>query len=297
MCKHILFNNFNIAIDLPLLADFAARSEYENDGFGYILRTDKGGIEWMKSICLAEFYLQLGQRLSAGDVKTLVVHHRTSTNKQGVDYAHPFEFNGHYLTHNGVVQVPGKHNTETSNDSEALLHHLIKTQWDTETISGYFSCFVLTHNTTTVLVDDIAPIYSNGRVFSSHKLSDDMQSIMLEKIVFDVNGLEISREYIKTTKTNYGLDKRSLSLGSGSGKSSPGAWDYESNWLDLDNSPQHNDKINLLLDCLSQHDIREIMQAGSAHRQIQAIISIGETLGLDLSQEDAVEALDLFDIA
>jgi hypothetical protein len=213
MCKHILFSNFNKSTDLETLAVFSDMT-HENDGYGAIIRTKSGKIKTLKSLNQGSFYLKLSSAISANDVESLVVHHRTSTNGDGIEYAHPFDFLGHYMTHNGVVSVPGKHDTRTTNDSEALLHHLVKTGYDTESIRGYFSCFILTSELTRVLVDDTAPIYSDGRVYCSHKLGKNFSRIALSNLTLDRNG-NTRTQPIVVTKTDYGREKVGLSLGGG----------------------------------------------------------------------------------
>jgi hypothetical protein len=210
MCKHILINNFQLS-DLQTIGRFAAMTS-DQDGFGAILRTKAQGIETLKSLSEGQFYVELTQRLLRGDIQTVVVHHRTSTNEPGIDYAHPFEFQGNYLTHNGVVDVPGEHETKTKNDSEALLHHLIKSEWETDTIQGYFSCFVVNQVQTFVLVDALAPIWKSGRVYSSHKMTDDAERITLKLIEIDLEG-NTSERPIEVTESRYGFDSAYLSLG------------------------------------------------------------------------------------
>lgn len=210
MCKHILIRDFSTK-DIELVSEFTSRT-HDRDGFGAIIRDQDGGIHTLKSLDIGAFYLDVGRWIQSGHVKDLVLHHRTSTNGAGLDYAHPFEFRGNYLTHNGVVSVPGSHDTKTQNDSEALLHHLIKTDFDTAGISGYFSCFIFNAQSTTVLVDDSAPIYSDGRVFSSHRLVDSWLKIEKKRLVFDLSGNLTSFD-IALTKSDYGYDKAHLSLG------------------------------------------------------------------------------------
>lgn len=212
MCKHILINQFNPKTDFDILTQFNAKT-FDNDGFGAIIRTDRNKIETFKSLDKGDFYIRLIRRAMAGDIRSLVVHHRTSTNELGIDYAHPFEFRGNWLTHNGVVNVPDKHDTATTNDSEALLHHLIKSDFDTKSISGYFSCFILNPESTTVLVDAIAPMYGDGRVFSSHKLSDNAALIQCKRITMSIDGVVLSESDIEVSESRYGLDKAHLSLG------------------------------------------------------------------------------------
>lgn len=283
MCKHILFNNFNSNTDFEIIKEFARRSQNESCGYGYVIRTTNGDIEWTKNLSVESFYFDLGQRLALGDVATLVVHHRTSTNKAGVEYAHPFEFKGHYLTHNGVVSVPGKHNTKTTNDSEALLHHLIKTNWDTETISGYFSCFVLTNDKTIVLVDDIAPIFTDGRVYSSHKLGDDWYSIQLTRLTLDVSGELIDVRDIKTTKSTYGYDQMGRSLG---------GYTFDIEQTDAN-------RVYDLVDILSDQEI-EYIRLSSRHNQVLTIKELAlELCGYQLTDKEvdtALEAIDFLQI-
>lgn len=216
MCKHILFNNFDPKTDLETLQNFAAKT-YDRDGYGAVFRLDDNRIETLKAIDPHVFYLNLGMIIAENQIKDLVVHHRTSTNKLGLEYTHPFEFQGNYLTHNGVVDVPDVHDTKTQNDSELLLHHLMKTNFETKTIEGYFSCFILNERETTILVDETAPIYTDGRIFSSHDLSeskeDEWHKVTLKKIVIPADGSDATISDIEVApRSNYGMDKAHLSL-------------------------------------------------------------------------------------
>lgn len=212
MCKHILITSYKYS-DSQYIERFLELSQRETDGYGFIIRDVSGKLTTYKDLGAAQFYLKVGQWLNSGYVKDIVIHHRTSTNEPGLDYAHPFEFQGNYLTHNGVVSVPGTHMTKTKNDSEALLHHLIKTGYDTKSISGYFSCFILNKQETIVLVDGIAPMYTNGRVFSSHDLSHAKSSFRrIEKVKMTYDG-KWQSEPIEVTESSYGWNQSYLSLG------------------------------------------------------------------------------------
>lgn len=210
MCKHILFNQFNPKTDIKTLEDFADKT-HDRDGFGAVLRLPGGEIITLKSLSLAGFYRELGEILATSTPETLVVHHRTSTNKGGLDYAHPFEFQGVFLTHNGVVSVPGNHETKTENDSEALLHHLIKTGFDTVSIKGYFSVFMVSAYSTRIIVDETAPIFTDNRVFSSHKMGETWKKITKKMILIENGKTKTSK--IELGVSDYGFEKRGLSLG------------------------------------------------------------------------------------
>ncbi len=215
MCKHILINNFKLDTDLDILTQFADMTS-DNQGYGAILRYKDGGITTLKSLSWTGFYIGLTKELTERPPQTLVVHHRTSTNGHGIEYSHPFEYQGHFLTHNGVVDVPGKHKTATQNDSEALLHHLIKTKYETASIQGYYSCFVLTKTDTTVLVDNMAPMYTDNRVYSSHKLADAFYPIDSQRLTLDLAGTLIGQVEIDLAPwTGYGSNVKHLSLGTG----------------------------------------------------------------------------------
>jgi len=247
MCKHILIRQYEPKNDSELLKEFC-RLTYDNDGYGAIIRTDENAILTLKSLNVGSFYFDLSSLLSKVNVIDLVVHHRTSTNKKGLEYAHPFEFQGNYLTHNGVVSVPDQHDTLTENDSEYLLHHLIKTEFNTQTISGYFSCFILNQDTTTILVDNTAPMYQlNNRVYSSHNLFESMQKVTLSKIDHFIIDERIIETPIQVTASSYGMNKASLSLG----------------WNDSDRyTPSKNyyfDSVDAFFSMLSYNDENEIL--------------------------------------
>lgn len=281
MCKHILITNFKKE-DMTSIYRFADLTS-DRDGYGAIARMKNGEIKTIKSLNIAEFYTKLAG-IVALKVSELVVHYRTSTNERGVDYAHPFEFQGNYLTHNGVVTVPGKHETKTRNDSEALLHHLIKTNYDTESISGYFSCFILNDTGTTVLVDDTAPIYTDGRIYCSHNLNGEMKSVALKKIVISAG---ISKEkIIKVTKTSYGLDKSYLSLGSGSYKHQFYGEDYS------DLKDTYYDKgADAFFTYLAPSDERHIENCLTYREAKDMIKMLADEMCIQLTKKDVKEVL------
>lgn len=271
MCKHILFNRFTLA-DLSLLKKFNELT-YENDGYGCIIRTSHNTLEAFKALDLASFYMDLSLRVSRGDVVSLVVHHRTSTNSPGIDYAHPFEFEGHYLTHNGVVSVPGKHTTKTKNDSEALLHHLIKSDYETKVIQGYFSCFVLSRDETTVLVDDTAPLYTDGRVYCSHALTNEFTRLTKVKLTLDpISGIERDQKPVELTKSDFGRDLAHLSLGH------------------TDDLPETN--VEYILSYAREKELSEIYCARSVIAAYEMIAELGMFFGLQLTKDDIIKVYD-----
>lgn len=280
MCKHIFIRELQES-DTDIINRFIELSEYERDGFGYILRTKNNELEYLKSIDIGSFYLSLGKRLARNDIRDIVVHHRTSTNGEGVEYSHPFLFQGNLLTHNGVVNVPGKHNTATLNDSEMLLHHLIKTSYDTESIQGYFSCFILNELESIVLVDDKAPIYKSSchRIYSSHKLGETWEKVMLKKVTYPIDSAIPIVTDIKVSVSTYGNDKRHLSLAN-STQTHDDAWDN----IDVGNVSY--EKSEYFLDALNDSDYAMLDSCRNERQLTQAIKSIAETLGLDLEKTD-----------
>lgn len=280
MCKHILFNNFSLK-DLGRLQTFSMMTN-ENDGYGAIIRSKSGVLESFKSLDAGAFYIALTQKLLQGDTQTLVVHHRTSTNEGGLDYAHPFEYAGHYLTHNGVVQVPGTHETKTKNDSEALLHHLIKSGYDTEAISGYFSCFILNKTETIVLVDNLAPIYTDGRVYSSHKLTEHFKKIELVKKTLDTQtGKVLDSQRIKVTKSNYGYSSMGKSLGS-----------YD--WEPMPYYPENSSILENFLDYLSPNEEDGLWEEMDYRRLKHKVRDLVTNLGLSAKEEEVIEIANFF---
>lgn len=285
MCKHILIKDFQPS-DLETLSQFIEKT-FDNDGFGAIIRDKTNSIHTLKSLSQGDFYLKLGQALATLQVSDLVVHHRTSTNGQGINYAHPFEYQGNYLTHNGVVSVPDKHETLTTNDSEALLHHLIKTDFQTETIQGYFSCFILNKAGTIVLVDDKAPIYSNDRIFSSHKLGDDFLQVSLKKIVIPLQGEKVEST-ISVLKSEYGRDKAHLSIGK-----SYSFQDYD--YSDRYYSSDYFSQVDVFLKYISADDEYLIASQRKRKRKIAMIKSIADSFSIRLSPDDIADLMDYFD--
>lgn len=279
MCKHILINQFTLN-DLDVLKQFASMSKNERDGYGSIMRTKAGTIETIKSLDSTSFYIDLVQRLQKGDIETLVVHHRTSTNSLGLDYAHPFNFERWYMTHNGVVCVPGLHETKTTNDSEALLHHLIKTDYNTFDIQGYFSCFLLSSTETIVLVDDIAPIYTDGRIYSSHKLTNDQERIALALISLSRRGDIEYQTAIQTTSNSYGMDKAWQSIG------------YTSHY---DEPIASYDNIIDFFDYTTDWELFEIKTEHNERKRIKLIADLGKSLGIKLKSNEIKDIIKHID--
>lgn len=291
MCKHILINNFNVDNDFKYIDKFSSMTS-DRDGYGAIIRTDQNGFITLKSLNLASFYLKLGELTRLKNIRDLVIHHRTSTNGSGLDYSHPFEYQGNYLTHNGVVSVPDKHDTKTTNDSEQLLHHLIKTNYDTKVIQGYFSCFILNKDTTTVLVDDTAPMWTDGRVYSSHRLFDEFEAMALTRLVIDPQGNRHSFP-IEVTKTSYGSDKAYLSLGQ--------SWrDYDAgDSMDRDipsggRSAYWFSQCDVFLRYVTPDDEYLIATAGSDKARYKLIKSMARAWDMELSKEDMRELMEYF---
>lgn len=279
MCKHLLIRSFTQA-DTSVIEAFTRRT-HDNDGYGAIIRHHDGTLSTLKSLDLAAFYLSIGKLVESGTISELVLHHRTSTNGDGLAYAHPFEFSGHLLTHNGVVQVPGKHETKTRNDSEALLHHLIKTGFNTLSINGYFSCFILSSSETVVLVDDKAPIYSDGRVFCSHDLGA-MPRIVNRKITFDVSSGERVEESIQVSASQYGAEKRHLSLGA----------EYQT----IEPEAESGDPY-ALLDMLPDDAILALERCRSEREVIQTLATVLYENGLEASEASFAEVVELYTYA
>ena len=289
MCKHILVNDFKIK-DLDVIKEFASKTS-DKDGFGAILRYSDGSLDYLKSLSIASFYVELTKKILLREVQTLVVHHRTSTNGDGLAYAHPFEYAGNYMTHNGVVTVPGKHEVKTTNDSEALLHHLIKTGYETKSISGYFSCFVLNPSETVVLVDSLAPIYTNGRIYCSHKMGEDFRAIELMKITLNpVTGAVIDAIEIQVTENDYGVIYMDKSLGynnryatqySSSGYTPHG----QEEWYDPYSKTQ-TDKIESFLDMLTTEEEKYLFNTTSKNKVRKKVFELNRTLGLEMSKEE-----------
>lgn len=280
MCKHIMIQNFQPS-DMDVLGQFTAKT-YDNDGFGAIVRTKSNELLALKSLCKADLYLRLGALIGRDSVRDIVVHHRTSTNKSGLDYAHPFEFQGYMLTHNGVVDVPDKHETKTTNDSEALLHHLIKTNFETTTIQGYFSCFILNHESSIVLVDDIAPMFTDGRIFSSHNLGESFQVLKLTKRTIMLDG-KCTDKPIQVTKTSYGSDKTYLSLGK---QYSPTYYNYSDDYDD--------NGIDLFFRYVSFLEEEKLVSMSFKKRK-KAIKSIAAKLVIRLSDDDIEYLAETYD--
>lgn len=290
MCKHILFNQFDSEKDIDTLKEFAERT-HENDGYGAVVRLKNGDIYTYKSLNQGEFYISMLEYImKTPEIDTLVVHHRTSTNGDGIEYSHPFDFKGYFLTHNGVVQVPKKYKTKTTNDSEQLLHHLVTTNYDTKKVSGYFSVFLVSATKTQVLVDGIAPIYTDGRVYCSHDLSSkNTKFIKLEKshAVIAIGVTNITP--IEVSESDYGRDKKHLSLGVNSLTRSRDI-DFDSDFGpsgDYFDTDKDFDSLELFFSSITDHEDRELMDITSISELEDAIWYKSAELGLYLS-DDAI---------
>lgn len=292
MCKHILFNEFGLD-DIETLKVFCALT-YDKDGFGAIIRTTTGDIETMKDLNAGYFYMELMERIYKGDIQTLVVHHRTSTNKDGIDYAHPFEFQGNFLTHNGVVSVPGEHDTKTENDSELLLHHLIKSDFETLPIKGYFSCFILNHLETIVLVDAVAPIYTNGRIYSSHNLSDDFVKVELKLLRLDaVTGEIMVKKEIEVTESNFGREVSHLSLGPSEEKDGMTFTTNDEGFYYEDDAPSFSKNVRDFFDLISDQELHAITVYRDRNETKMTIMELGYAFGIDLDDGDLRQISEL----
>lgn len=297
MCKHILIKDFNNETDFLVLDEFIQRSTHENDGYGAIIRTTTNKLITRKSLDTGSFYLELGTMLQSGMVKDLVVHHRMSTNKPGIDYAHPFEFQGNYMTHNGVVHPFSKHDTKTENDSEWLLHHLIKTDFKTNEVSGYYSCFILNESSTIIVVDGIAPIFSFAdRIYSSHNLVEGMTKIEKKKIVMSLDG-NIMTSDIEVVISTYGNDKKALSLGNGKWYDQR-EWVYEDDGYsfksDYEKFYKTENDLEYFYDFLSTDDERLLKACRNQDELRVEIEFITETLDLKLTPDEMTQAISYF---
>ncbi len=297
MCKHILFNEFNFETDLETLRDFAERTS-ENDGYGSIIRLKNKDIYTYKSLNEGDFYIVLTKFLfeRKSEIDTLVVHHRTSTNKNGVDYAHPFEYKGQYLTHNGVVDVPKakKYKTKTKNDSEKLLHHLVETNYNTKDISGYFSVFMVSRDMTQIIVDGIAPIYTDGRIYSSHDLSsENLKYTKLSMSRVKITNGTIETNPIETTKSNYGMDKSYLSLGT---KSTIDIMPLGQDWLNKghDDIDRDYEKQELFFAHITDREDQELSNIRGLEDLENAIWDKCIEIGLYLDDRDINEIAEYY---
>lgn len=157
----------------------------QRDGFGYAMSTVEGiagqrtrDIEGFKfdqgnstrlfpwSVDNAEVCNSFGNvkaKMSSGGA---VFHGRISTNSKELINVHPLTYdNKTYLIHNGVVTNQGpKHEMITSNDTEHLLHYMVRGKGIhdlAENITGYYAIGMLSQNGELVIArDSIAPLFS-----------------------------------------------------------------------------------------------------------------------------------------
>lgn len=306
MCKHILINDFN-KDDFEVIKTFISKTN-ENDGYGAIIKSKNGDIQTLKAMHQGVFYFDLmamiNETMPQG-ISSLVVHHRTSTNGKGIDYAHPFQLDGYFLTHNGVVDVPNTeaYNTRTTNDSEALLHHLLATNYATNQVSGYYSVFLISADRTQIIVDDIAPIYSDGRVFCSHNLGDNFKRMTKTHVIIDASG-NVTCSPIETMQSNYGMDKAHLSLGNTKMRfkeyDSFDDWNakqYIDDTLDNEYDYRATSNVDDFLFMLTDNDYEYIAGQKNRNDRILAIKDTAQWLYIKLTKRDIKEILGYFNKA
>lgn len=283
--------------DLEIIKNFTSRT-YDNDGFGAIFRLKTGQIETLKSLDIASFYIDITQKIASGTIRDLVLHHRTSTNGTGIEYAHPFTHRDHYLTHNGVVNVPGDYKTNTTNDSEKLLHHLLGTNYNTEEIQGYFSCFIFNQDETIILVDATAPMFFLDRIYCSHNLNDKMEPIALKKIVINDATKEKHIVNIKVTKSEYGASLRHLSLSSNydylDKDYDHASWNTNDYQYDMPMYSDNGNNADLLLSLITKKDEQTFAICGNVNELERAIERCARAKGIFLDSEELADILSYF---
>lgn len=97
------------------------------------------------------------------NTSSLAMHSRTSTNKLGINYCHPFKVGNNYFAHNGIVDVPKNHNYDlkTTNDSEYLASlYAHKKETGLDSVSGYYAFIHYDFDTNTwhIVRDDTAQL-------------------------------------------------------------------------------------------------------------------------------------------
>lgn len=164
MCKIAILTHHNPAeLKATITALWRTMAKTERDGYGAAWVTPSGRIGWARSSA-PEFSVTLPDFCSgfyddAGDLTSdggaLLVHGRTATCGVNLENTHPLVLGNSALIHNGIVSSTRFHNTETTCDSELLLH-----AWRAEglpavarDISGYYAFGVITIKSKQVTLD------------------------------------------------------------------------------------------------------------------------------------------------
>ncbi len=141
MCRLLIVTGAMRRTDvLGLIAETAKKFRpSQRDGFGFVafnaegVRTAYGRyydeyVGWRSTKAHGVDVIEKGEL--SGITTTLIIHGRTSTNVQGVNYCHPYKQNSTYLAHNGVLSWTGRKSEEPKhkNDSGAFLKWLESTE-------------------------------------------------------------------------------------------------------------------------------------------------------------------------
>ena len=161
MCKIITFNikkpvdnTFKTKIDRAI----ELVTESEKSGYGVTL-VYSNSIQFYKTKNIKQKFLTKNHALCKNhcestivepikynELKTVIVHGRTSTNEISIEATHPIIHNENYFSHNGVISSKDKFtDLKTRNDSELLLRSFLKHSTDLEkfnsAITGYAAFF------------------------------------------------------------------------------------------------------------------------------------------------------------
>ena len=153
MCKLAIVTKHDRAnLGAIIVNTWKEMSSTENDGFGAAWVMPNGKIGYMKSSqptilpdlpAFCESFSD-GTELKS-DGGALIIHGRTATCGVNAANTHPMLQNNCALIHNGVVNSSRFHNTETSCDSELLLHAWKEDGIDAvaKDISGYYAFAII----------------------------------------------------------------------------------------------------------------------------------------------------------
>lgn len=210
MCKIIAFTNTSKIKDV---SDFSKDMAYflhdQRDGFGYAALGMDDKVFGAKTLepfryskrnmkkypKFVKNHVELFGDKGDGKAKCAMFHGRISTNKISLLNTHPMIKEGHYLIHNGVVENIGdKYEKETQNDSEDVLHYLIKGSIEgvAKGVSGYYACVAISPDGKMhVFKDATAPLVMSWSdklesfIFASNKkLLEEIANLIDETLEF-----------------------------------------------------------------------------------------------------------------
>ena len=149
MCKIAIITQHNPdQLQQLVLSLWSAMASTERDGYGAAWVQPNGRIGFVKSsnprgvTPLPDFFKSFcAGQWSKSDGGAMLVHGRTATCGVNAENTHPMLLGDSALVHNGVVTSKKYHNTESTCDSELLLHAFRQGGIDevAKEVSGYYA--------------------------------------------------------------------------------------------------------------------------------------------------------------